>query len=54
MKPKPQSEEYRDFEAILGTVLKVSKVELNERLKAEKREPKAPASRVSAVPAKRS
>jgi hypothetical protein len=44
MKPKPQSEEYRAFEALLGSVLKVSKAELNQRIKAEKRKPKARAS----------
>jgi hypothetical protein len=38
MKPKPQSEEYRAFEALLGGVLQVSKVELNQRLKQEKQD----------------
>lgn len=47
MKAKPQSEEYRRFENLLGRVLTVSKAELNERLKAEKRTPKRPASRDS-------
>lgn len=38
MKPKPQSDEYKAFESLLGSVLKVSKAELNERLDEEKRE----------------
>jgi hypothetical protein len=55
MKTKPQSEEYRAVEALLGNVLSVSKAELNKRLEQEKREkrkPKARASHVSAAPAK--
>ena len=52
MKKKPQSPEYKAFENLLGSVLRVSKAELNRRIQAEKREPKAPASRVSAVPSK--
>lgn len=42
MKPKPQSEEYKAFENLLGSVLKVSKTELNQRIEAEKtaRKPK--------------
>jgi hypothetical protein len=47
MKRKPQSEEYRRFENLLGHVLTVSKEELNRRMEEEKRKPKAPASRVS-------
>jgi hypothetical protein len=56
MKTKPQSEEYRAFETILGKVLTVSKAELNLRIEEEKREkrkPKGHASRVPAVRAKR-
>lgn len=56
MKTKPQSEEYRRFESLLGQVLKVSKTELNERLEAEKREQRASnasASRASGVRPKR-
>lgn len=41
MKPKPQSEEYRAFENLLGRVLKVSKSELQSRIAAEKREKQA-------------
>jgi hypothetical protein len=37
MKPKPQSDEYKAFEGLLGQVLKVSKVELQRRLEAEKK-----------------
>lgn len=53
VKPKPQSEEYRRFENLLGEILTVSKAELNRRLEEEKREkrtPKAPASRASGEP----
>jgi hypothetical protein len=55
MKAKPQSAEYKAFEALLGNVLSVSKVELNRRIeedKKAKRETKSPASRVPAVPTK--
>jgi hypothetical protein len=52
MNQKPQSAEYKAFENLLGSVLSVSKAELNRRIQAEKRKPKAPASRVSAAPAK--
>ena len=40
MKPKPQSDEYRAFENVLGKVLTVTKSELNDRLKSEKQEKK--------------
>ena len=52
MNTKPQSAEYKAFENLLGSVLSVSKTELNRRIQAEKRKPKAPASRVSAGQAK--
>jgi hypothetical protein len=54
MRPKPQSEEYRAFEMLLGNVLQVSKAELNRRIAEEKSEKqvKVPASRVAAVPTK--
>ena len=42
MKPKPQSEEYRAFENVLGEVLTVTKAELSQRLKAEKQEKNTP------------
>jgi uncharacterized protein YjaG (DUF416 family) len=44
VKQKPQSEEYRRFENLLGEVLTVSKAELNRRLEAEKREKRTPKS----------
>lgn len=53
MKTMPQSDEYKAFENLLGNVLKVSKAELNERLKEEKREKrtsKSVASRASDDP----
>jgi uncharacterized tellurite resistance protein B-like protein len=52
MKTKPQSEEYKRFENLLGNVLKVSKTELNKRIEADKREKrtsKTVASRASGV-----
>jgi len=55
MKPKPQSEEYKAFENLLGRVLSVSKTELNKRIeedKKAKREIKSPASHAPAVPTK--
>ena len=55
MKTKPQSAEYKAFENLLGSVLSVSKTELNRRIAEEKREkltPRGRASRVSAVPTK--
>jgi hypothetical protein len=55
MKPKPQSEEYKAFENLLGRVLSVSKTELNRRIeedKKAKREIKSPASHAPAVPTK--
>jgi hypothetical protein len=36
MKTKPQSEEYRSFENLLGKVITVTKSELNQRLESEK------------------
>jgi hypothetical protein len=55
MKTKPQSAEYKAFENLLGSVLSVSKTELNRRMAEEKREkltPRGRASRVAAVPTK--
>jgi len=49
IKAKPQSPEYEAFENLLGSVLSVSKTELNRRIAEEKRVPKA---RVSVVPTK--
>jgi hypothetical protein len=56
MNTKPQSPEYKAFENLLGKVLKVSKTELNRRMKADKREkrtPKTAVSRASGVPSNR-
>jgi hypothetical protein len=53
MKTKPQSEEYKRFETLLGDVLKVPKAEIVRRIekdKREKRTPKTAASRASGVP----
>jgi len=50
MKAKPQSEEYRKFESLLGRVLTVSKAELNNRLDAEKREKRSPKASASRAP----
>jgi hypothetical protein len=55
IKVKPQSPEYKAFENLLGSVLSVSKTELNKRIEQEKngkRTPKGPASRVSDAPSK--
>lgn len=56
MNQKPQSEEYRAFEALLGDVLSVSKEELNRRIEQENNEKRIPksASRVSVSRAKHS
>jgi hypothetical protein len=47
MKPKPQSDEYRAFESVLGKVLTVTKAELNQRLEKEKIEKKTPHPQIS-------
>jgi hypothetical protein len=54
MKTKPQSAEYKAFESLLGSVLSVSKTELNRRIEQEKREKRTPksASRAVASPSK--
>jgi hypothetical protein len=55
MSTKPQYAEYKAFENLLGSVLSVSKAELNRRIaqeKIEKRTPRGRASRVSAGQAK--
>jgi len=54
MKPKPQSAEYKAFENLLGSVLTVSKAELNRRIEEDKREMRMSksASRVSVSPTK--
>ena len=52
-KPKPQSEEYKAFESLLGKVLSVSKAEISQRIEQEKRQKRSNASRVSAVATKK-
>ena len=42
MKTKPKSAEYKAFENLLGSVLSVSKAELNRRIAQEKSEKRAP------------
>jgi len=54
MTAKPQSDEYKAFESLLGKVLSVSKSEVQERIKeAEREKPKSSASPASGVPSKR-
>jgi hypothetical protein len=55
MKPKPQSEEYRRFETLLGEVLSVPKAEITRRIEEDKREKRTPksASRASDVESSR-
>jgi hypothetical protein len=52
MKTKPQSEEYKRFETLLGAVLSVPKAEITRRIAEDKREKRTPkaASRVPADP----
>lgn len=54
IKAKPQSPEYKAFENLLGSVLRVSKTELNRRIEQEKSEKRTPksASHVSVSPTK--
>jgi len=47
MKRPPDNPEFARFTDAMRTILKVSKTELNERMKTEKRKPKTSASRVS-------
>jgi hypothetical protein len=51
---KPQSEEYKAFENLLGSVLKVSKSELDDRIKKAERRKRTSkgVSRAPAVPTK--
>jgi hypothetical protein len=51
MKTKPQSDEYKAFENLLGQVLSVSKVEIKRRIEQEKREKRTPRGRASHAPA---
>ncbi len=52
MKTPPDNSEFARFTSAMRGIMKVSKAELNRRMKAEKRKPKAPAVPASAVPAK--
>jgi hypothetical protein len=56
MKQEPTSAEYKAFENLLGKVLAVPKADIDRRIEEDRREKRTPksASRVSAVPAKRS
>jgi hypothetical protein len=47
MKLPPNNPEFTRFTEAMRSILKVSKAELNQRMKAEKRKPKASASRDS-------
>jgi hypothetical protein len=51
MKPKPQSEEYKRFETLLGDVLSVPKAEITRRIAEDKREKRTPKSASRAVDA---
>lgn len=50
-KPKPQSEEYKRFETLLGVVLSVPKAEITRRIEDEKREKRTSKSASRAVDA---
>jgi len=49
MKPPPDNPEFARFTEAMGTIMKVSKVEINRRIKAEKRKPRTSAVRAPAV-----
>jgi hypothetical protein len=53
MKPPPNNPEFARFTGAMRDILKVSKVEMNQRIEAEKRKPKASASPVSGASSKR-
>jgi hypothetical protein len=53
MKPPPDTPEFARFTDALRSMMKVSKVEMTRRIEAEKRKPKASASRVSVESSKR-
>jgi hypothetical protein len=53
MKKPPNNPEFARFTDAMRSILKVSKTELNRRLEAEKRKPKASASPSSDVQSKR-
>jgi hypothetical protein len=49
MKTPPNNPEFARFTGAMRDIMKVSKTDLNKRIEAEKRKPKASASRVSAA-----
>jgi len=49
MKSFPDTPQFDRFKTAMQDILKVSKPELLRRIEAEKRKPKAPASRASGV-----
>jgi hypothetical protein len=49
MKTPPDDPEFAKFTEAMRTIVKVSKVEMQRRIEAEKRKPRASASRVSVV-----
>lgn len=53
MKRPPDTPEFDRFTGALRDILKVSKVEMNRRIEAAKRKPKASASHVSGASSKR-
>jgi hypothetical protein len=53
MKRPPDTPEFARFTGAMRDIFKVSKVEINRRIEAEKRKPKASASRVSGASSKR-
>jgi hypothetical protein len=48
MKTPPDTPEFQRFSAAVRDIMKVSKVEMDRRIQAEKRKPKASASRAPA------
>lgn len=52
MKTPPDNPEFARFTEAMRTIVKVSKVEMQRRIDAEKRKPIASASRVSGAPPK--
>ena len=45
MKSKPQSDEYKAFEGMLGTVLSVPKAEITRRIKEDRQKKDLPSTR---------
>jgi CHASE3 domain sensor protein len=53
MKTPPDNPEFAKFTEAMRAIVKVSKVEMQRRIEAEKRKPRASASRVSGAQPKR-